>query len=154
MHAERVEMVQDPKARPPKRPNRRSKPRVWLPYIGPELVELWVEHVVPYLPATTLELVRRCKVCGRESRNIVGVEVKAHLYDQSKGELVPDLHPRRQGQGVFVADSNVNNNPIFRLEEFTKAIFCTDEVRLFIKRQGFSNVDFLEYGDIVPQPVA
>jgi hypothetical protein len=32
-----VEMIQDPKIRRPKRITKRTKPRIWLPYEGPEL---------------------------------------------------------------------------------------------------------------------
>ena len=41
-----IEMVQDPRLKRPKSP-RRAKPRVWLPYEGPTLVELVVEHREP-----------------------------------------------------------------------------------------------------------
>jgi len=148
IHVEAVEMIQDPKLKPPKRRTSRSKPRVWLPYTGPELVELWPDREVPFLPETTIIVPLRCKNCGRELREISGFEVKAHRYDPRKGELVPDLQPRVPGQGVFVASSEVAD-PIFRLQEFTEAIFCTDEVKSFIEREGFTNIDFLECGDVV-----
>lgn len=149
IRAERVEMAQDPKLRPPKRITRRTKPRIWLPYTGPELVELWPEHVVRCLPSSTLTVGTRCEVCGRESRRIEGAEVKAHLYDPDKGELVPDFQPRVPGKGLFVASSDVKDAPIFRMDEFTEAMWCTDEVKAFIQREGFTNVDFLEYGDVL-----
>lgn len=148
-HAETVEMIQDPKLKPPKRRTSRSKPRIWLPYAGPELVELWPDRIVPFLPATTIEIPYRCEDCGREMRRISGGEVKAHLYDRNKGDLVPDLQPRVPGQGVFVASSEVKDSPIFRLEEFSEAIFCTNDVKAFIESEDFTNIDFLEYGDVV-----
>ena len=149
IHAERVEMAQDPKLKPPKRVTSRTKPRIWLPYTGPELVELWPEHVVRCLPSSTLTVETRCEVCGRESRRIEGAEVKAHLYAPDKGELVPDFQPRVPGKGLFVASSDVKDAPIFRMDEFTEAMWCTDEVKAFIQREGFTNVDFLEYGDVL-----
>lgn len=149
IRAEPIEMVQDPKLKQPQRPNKRTKPRVWLPYPGPELVELWPEHTAQFLPSTTLYVGTRCDFCGRESHRLAGVEVKAHVYDREKGELVPDLQPRVPGQGVFVAASSIKNRPIFRAKEFTNAIWCTDEARSLIQSKGFTNVDFLEYGDVV-----
>jgi hypothetical protein len=79
----------------------------------------------------------------------LGGEVKSHLYDADKGILVRDLQPRVPGKGLFVAASDVKDAPIFRTEEFTRAVWCTDEVKSFIEREGFTNVDFLEYGDVV-----
>jgi hypothetical protein len=149
IHTEPVDMVQDPRLRSPKRASARNKPRVWLPYSGPELVELWLDHVTPFLPATTTQVDWHCDNCGREPRSITGVETKSHRYDQNKKDLVPDVHPRAHGQGVFVAAANVKDHPIFRLEEFSGSILCTDKVKSFIESEGFTNVDFLEYGDVV-----
>lgn len=149
IHAERVEMVQDAKLKPPRRHTSRSKPRVWLPYTGPELVELWTEHELPYLPETTTEIAFRCKACGNEPHRLSGIEIRSHLYDRERGILVPDHQPRVPGKGVFVAAAKANSAPIFRLQEFTGPILCTDEVRSFIEREGFTNVDFREYGNVV-----
>jgi hypothetical protein len=149
IHAEPVEMVQDPKLKQPKRRTSRTKPRIWLPYSGPELVELWTDHEVPYLPETTTEIPWQCKKCGNEPRMLSGFERKSHLYDREKGILVPNHQPRVPGKGVFVAASEVKDSPIFRLQEFTGPILCTDEVKSFVERQGFTNIDFREYGDIV-----
>lgn len=149
IHAEPVEMVQDPKLKRPKRPTKRTKPRVWLPYVGPELVELWPERTVPFLPHTTLDIHLRCEDCGRELPNISGFEYKAHKWNPKLMDLVPDLQPRIPGQGLFVAATEIGDTPIFRVEEFTEMILCTDEVKTFIQEKGFTNVDFWEYGDVV-----
>ena len=148
-HAENVEMVQDPKLKRPKRPASRSKPRIWLPYTGPELVELWPDCPVPFLPATTFEVAWRCEDCGNEPLQLSGIELKMQRYDSDTGELVPDHHPRVPGKGVFVSASAVGDHPIFRLTESAGTILCTDEVKSFVLREGFTNVDFGEYGDVV-----
>ena len=151
IHAGPIEMIQDPKLKRPMKPNRRTKRRIWLPYTGPELVELVVERVVPYLPSSTWELTRTCKECGRESRDLVGVGEKGHRYNIALGDLVPFHQPRIPGKGFFVAASAVGDTPIFRFRENEGGIFCTDEVKNFIEGQGFTNIDFCEYGDIVDE---
>lgn len=148
-HSESVEMVQDPKLKRPERLTKRTKPRVWLPYTGPELVELWPEHTVSFLPETTIVTSYACDDCGWEFRNISGVESKSHVYSQEMGKLVPNLKPRSPGMGVFVKASELLEAPIFHVEEFTAPILCTDEVRAFIQSKGFTNIDFLEFGDVV-----
>lgn len=149
IHPEPIEMVQDPKLKQPKKLTKRSKPRVWLPYMGPELYELWPDNIVPFLPMSTIIVITQCRVCGRSSRRISGVEVKSHLYDPDRGELVPDLHPRTPGQGLFIAAESVRDTPIFRVEEFSESIFCTDDVKSFVERECFTNIDFLEDGEIL-----
>lgn len=149
IHASDLGMVQDPRLKPPKKRTIRSKPRVWLPYTGPDLVELWPERIVSFLPTTTIIVQHKCEMCGRESLRISGPEVKAHIYDRDKNDLVPDLQPRVPGKGVVIASSEVKDSPIFRLDKFSEAIFCTDEVKSFIERERFTNIDFLEYGDVV-----
>jgi hypothetical protein len=149
IHAEPVEMVQDPKLKRPKRPNKRTKTRVWLPYTGPELVELWPDRSVPYLPETTTEVSRQCKKCGNEPIQLSGIELKWHDYDATERKLVPARTPRTPGRGVFVSASEVGSTPIFRLPKVPGPILCTDEVRSFIEREGFTNVEFREYGDVL-----
>jgi hypothetical protein len=149
IEASGIKMVQDPKLKQPKRRSSRSKPRVWLPYTGPELVELWPTRLIPFLPATTFEVAWCCEVCGYEPRQITGVEVKQHRYNRDLGILEPDIKPRAPGKGVFVSVSDVGDTPIFRLAELTGPLLCTDRVKSFIQEQGFTNVDFCEHGDIV-----
>lgn len=149
IHSEPVVMVQDPKLKQPKKRTGRTKPRVWLPYTGPELVELWPDTTAPFLPTSTITTANQCVMCGRQSRRISGIEVKSHLYNPDLGELVPDLHPRVPGQGLFIAAPNVQETPIFRVEEFSEAIFCTSHVKSFLKHERFTNIEFLEYGDVV-----
>lgn len=149
LHAGPIKMVQDPKLKRPTRPNRRTKRRVWLPYTGPELVELVVEHVVPYLPSSTTEVIGTCSGCGRERRHLVGFEEKSHRYNIALGDLVPFHQPRIPGKGYFVAASAIGDTPIIRFRENSGGIFCTDEAKTFIEDQKFTNIDFWEYGDVI-----
>jgi hypothetical protein len=60
-------------------------------------------------------------------------------------ELVKYVHPRVQGQGLFVPYIQ----GIFRVEEFPAWVFCTDNVKRLIEDREFSNVSFLQMGEIV-----
>lgn len=148
MKAGPIEMVQDPKLKRPQN-TRRAKPRVWLPYEGPPLVELVVEHYVHVRPETTTEVTSKCGVCGRESRDLVGLEVKQHLWSQKIMDLVPHHVPRVSGQGLFVARADVAKAGLFRTHQFSAAIFCTDEIKVMLEEAKFTNLDFLECGDII-----
>ena len=141
-------MVQDPKIKRPQN-LRRAKPRVWLPYEGPKFVELVVEHRVHILAESTTIVVRRCDYCGRELRNLDGVEIKQHRWSPEIMDLVPDLVPRVPGRGIFVSSSDVGAAGMFRTHEFSHPIFCTDEVKALLQSANFTNLDFLECGDIV-----
>jgi len=147
--AERIEMDQDPKLKRPKRVTKRTKPRVWLPYEGPPLVEMWIERMISYLPNTTVVVYDHCEDCGRGLRDIVGVEKVDSNWIEETADLIPYRIPRVPGQGVFVRESDLGGVKIFRVEEFTRMILCTDEVKSFIEERGFTNVDFLEYGNVV-----
>lgn len=143
-----IEMIQDPRLKRPKN-LRRAKPRVWLPYAGPPLAELVVNHYVHTLPTTTTVVMDKCAVCGRENRHLTGVEVKQHRWSQEVGDLVPHLKARVPGQGVFISHTEVDGVGLFRAKEIVPGVLCTDEVKAAIEGAKLTNIDFLEYGDVV-----
>lgn len=142
-----IEMIQDPKLKQPKNP-RRAKPRVWLPYTGPQLVELVVEHAVHILPETTTVVARQCALCGRERRHLVGAEVKQHLWSKESRTLLPLVKSRVSEQGIFVSSADVGASGFFTTYEFD-FILCTDEAKAALEEAKFTNLDFWEYGDVV-----
>lgn len=143
-----IEMVQDPKLKRPKN-LRRAKPRVWLPYTGPKLVELVIDLYVHALPETTTIVMDRCDTCGRENRHLTGVESKKRVWSPARRELVPDQTPRVPGQGLFVSCAEVGAAGLFRTYEFPGTLLCTDGVKAAIEEAKLTNIDFLEYGDLV-----
>ncbi|EMY14868.1 hypothetical protein LEP1GSC043_4149 [Leptospira weilii str. Ecochallenge] len=144
-----VEMVQDPKLRLSVRKTKR-KPRVYLPYQGPPLVELIVDKQVQLLPKTTTKIIDRCEVCGRVQRKLVGVEVKEHFWNSSSKKLITVHRHRESGKGLFVSSSDIGSNvTFFRVDEFSDAILCTDQMKKILQEKGFNNIDFLAYGEIV-----
>ena len=104
---------------------------------------------MPFLPETTFEIAYKCEDCGNEPLVLSGVEIKMYKYDIDKHVEYEEVTPRATGKGVFVAASEIGDKPIFRLKEFTGPILCTHQVKAFAEEQGFTNVEFREYGDIV-----
>jgi len=143
-----VQMMQDPKLRIPKN-KRRAKPRIWLPYEGPELIELIPTYRAPVHPSTTWEFSSLCETCGKSSKMLAGAESKMQRWDQKRQVLVPNWKAREPGKGLFISRSAIAGYPIFWAEEFSTPIFCTDEFKHFIEDRGFTNIDFLEWGEIV-----
>lgn len=143
-----IGMVQDPRLERPKRPNR-AKPRIWLPYDGPELIELISTYTVPLHDMTTQEVISRCTACGRERCQITGFQLKEHRWDSAKMVAVEYDRPRLEKQGVFLRRSDVTGHFVFRATGCPNWILCTDEFKHFIEEHGFTNIDFLEWGEIV-----
>jgi hypothetical protein len=57
--------------------------------------------------------------------------------------------PRKRGKGLFVEESQLDGCDFFRAK-YTGLTLCTDKAKNFIVERGYGNVDFLEYGDIIP----
>jgi len=82
---------------------------------------------------------------GSRCFEVVGVERREKAWDQQRMKRVTSIHSRVEGQGLFVP-------PIvglFRVEEFPAWVFCTDDVKEFLAKHGFTNVSFLEMGDVL-----
>ncbi len=151
-----VEMVQDPKVKRPLRVTKRTNPRVWLPYEGPKLFELWrTTWVHMDRGRTTARLTHRCDACGDERWELTGTELLEHRVEvirPSPHYEVRDYYvrePRQPGQGLYVRATDLAGADIFGVHEFFGWTFCTDRVREFIQQQGYTNVEFLEMGEVV-----
>jgi hypothetical protein len=127
------------------RAKRRSKkPRVQLPYRGSQLWDLWVTAWANIdLDRSTVRTVSRAD--GSEYFEVSGVERLETTWDQQRMELVERRHSRVEGHGLFVASVR----GIVRVQEFPGCILCTDDVKRLIEEHGFTNVSFLEMGDVL-----
>lgn len=143
-----ITMIQDAKLKIPKNKGR-ARPRVWLPYEGPELMELVPIRCIPEHPNTTRRITSQCEVCGQMNTELDGYELKESRWDQQKRDLVPYHRPRVRGKGLFISKANVDQCPIFRVEPFVSRVFCTDEFKFFIEEHRFTNIDFFDYGDVI-----
>jgi hypothetical protein len=140
-----VEMVQDPKLKRKRQITRRGKRRVWLPYEGPPLCEIWVTHKVrPDLDRSTLTNVTTHEKTGELRYQVEGcerIESSGVFPNRCEKRL-----PRDPGKGIYVAEADLDGADIFRIEG-PGGMFCTDRVRDFIIEQQFTNVDFFEMGE-------
>jgi hypothetical protein len=143
-----VEFYQDPKLGKPKRVTKRTKPRVWLPYQGPPLCDLWVTTWVnANLERSSLRLVSSCPVCAHKAYEVEGIEERRSQWDPIKRRLVEIHTPRAQGKGIYVWRRDLQSVDIFRLVELPGLILCTERVKVLIEEKRFTNVSFLEVGE-------
>lgn len=126
-----------------KRTSRR--PGVKLPYAGPQLWELWVTAWAELDRKRSTVKVVGTQPDGTEQYEVSGVEGREAIWDQQRLELVKKRRPRIDGQGLFVR----TEAGIFRAAEFPGWIFCTDETKELIESHDFTNVSFLEMGEVL-----
>jgi hypothetical protein len=151
-----VEMTQKRKLKRPIRPTRRAVPRVWLPYAGPELGELWLTTWVHMdRERTTAQLARRCDACGDERYELIGAEVYEHhveVIHPYPGYEARDYYtrmPRIAGQGLFVRAADLRSSDFFGVHEFSGWTFCTERVKHFFDQKQYTNVELWEMGETV-----
>lgn len=145
-----IEWYQDPKLKRPKRPQKRSKKRVWLPYEGPPVYILWATAWVHAdLDRSSLRLIKDCETCGIKRYLVEGIEEKSSRYDKELKDLVPVYNPRIPGKGIYVHEADLKGANIFRLYESPGRILCTEPLKNLIEQMGFTNVEFIEIGDVI-----
>lgn len=125
--------------KPATAPEGDTEARIWLPYEGPPVSQLIVERKVPLADRSTVEVDRICEACSTiRYKRIVGVQKKTRSLSK----------PRVEGQGLFVHGGDLKGDEIFS-PIGTSLTLCTNKVREFIESEGFSNVELLEYGDVI-----
>ena len=134
-----VKMIQT--AKPPK--TRSRIPRIWLPYKGPKLWDLWPTcwEVLDFVRSSLRWYKRRN---GTKDFKVVGVELFYSRYSIDKGVRTVCRRKRTPGKGLFVTAKR----GIFRIKECPAWIFCSNDVKELIESQKFTNVTFLEMGDM------
>jgi len=117
----------------------KSRPLISFPYQGPELVEIRAFYEIPLHSDSSVEIEECCKKCNRVTyKKFVGIEEK----NSSK-------HRKRiPGMGFFFNAEDRNDYDFFKPKD-TGFILCTDDVKNFIIRKKFTNIDFLEVGEFV-----
>jgi hypothetical protein len=144
LRASPVEFVEHPDHRLPKR-----RPRVRLPYQGPPLFELRPTTLVHFDPqATSVEVTPQ--PCGHPLLRFSGFE----RWETRRGDVpgtVSRVHiPREPGRGLIVRERELRGTGMFGLMETQGSLLlCTDAVRDFVLREGFTNVSFAEMGETI-----
>lgn len=122
-----IDMHLNPKLKRPQKITKRTKPRVWLPYEGPPLWELkptsWckLDH-----NRSGVMLDRVCNTCGRPKY----------------------IHPAFEERHLVLDRTTWAGEDIFYIQEYAGWVFCTEEVKVFIERKGFTNAGFSLDGEI------
>jgi len=145
-----IEMWQAPRIQRPRRATKRTKPRVWLPYEGPPLSELWIQTWVHTdLGRSSVRLVKVCSTCDRKFYEVTGVERRKSRWDPVAKGLVEVHTPRAEGEGIYVHRKDLQDCDIFGVCEFPIWALCTEGMKAFIQERQFTNVSFLEVGNIL-----
>jgi hypothetical protein len=141
-----VEMFQDPNLQ--RASASRRKPRVWLPYQGPALYDLWVTKRVHLdMERSSVRLVKECGTCRNRQYTVQGIERWETGWDKDRRESVKSHILRSRGLGLYVAEEALKGTGIFRTHEFPGWVLCTDPVKELVREEGFTNVSFLEVGE-------
>ncbi|MDZ4151389.1 hypothetical protein [Methylicorpusculum sp.] len=147
-----IEMFQNLKFDTLKRKPR--KPRILLPYTGPELVYLFVNSTVPIdLTRSTIEWVERD---GIRCPQLLPVYERYEIVFENFRPVGKQHFPREAGKGVFIYSSELMDASIFRfmLADYPSMVCCTEPVKNFIESHEYTNVRFREIGEIIGPPNA
>jgi len=122
-----------------KKKSKKIRKRIWLPYEGPELCEIDVVKEVDLHESSTVVIDEICSKCG-------GI-----IYGGINGVEINDSShsiPRISGKGLFVDADELDGYDIFKIK-YTWIILCTDNFKTFVESNCYTNVQFLEYGEII-----
>lgn len=110
-----------------------------------ELRDLWVTAWADLDPSrSSATMDQKCGTCGQERWTLHGAERTESTLHSNLSSLTIERVPR-SGPGVVVTSAET---AIFRIRQFPAWIFCTETVRAAIIEAGFTNVDFLEVGEV------
>lgn len=122
-----IEFWENPRLTRLKNGSRKIKPRVKLPYTGHTLwnvVPIYWCHIDHQLSGVSVA--KNCLTCGKVIYN------------------TPPWHQRH----LVVDLTTWNGVDIFHIKEYSGAIFCTERVVDLVQKFKFTNVSFLEDGEI------
>ena len=109
----------------------------WLPKEEVDLVHIYSKIYIPILPQSTVIIEKRAN--GEEYiDSYIGVE-----------SIIGTKHtPRESGKGIFIDKRELGDFDFFSIEK-SYPLLCTENVKKYIEKRRFSNVLFLEVGDVV-----
>ena len=131
--------------------NRDGKtPRRVLPTgLAHEFAEIVIKKIVPLEKTQskyTTELNR-----GKIYYKMPGLaHTKLETWNPETGRMDEIYVPREKGKGFFVPEDILDGCDLFRVSEFEGRSLCTDRFRDYVLKRGYTNVSFLEVGDIIP----
>ena len=109
----------------------------WLPKEEVDLVHIYSKINIPILPQSTVIMSK-----GNDGKNWI----KEYIGEET---LFGTKHtPREFGKGIFIDKRDLGDFDFFRIEKST-FLLCTENVKKYIEKREFSNVLFLEVGDVI-----
>ena len=109
----------------------------WLPKEEVDLVHIYSKINIPILPQSTVIMSK-----GNDGKDWI----KDYIGEET---LFGTKHtPRELGKGIFIDKRELGDFDFFRIEKST-FLLCTENVKEYIEKRGFSNVVFLEVGDVI-----
>src|SRR5438876_703670 len=90
-----------------------------------------------------------CKSCGTKDYRVEGLEKYVPARDLRTGELSPRRIPRVPGAGIFLRSRDLGGASIFGVSQLRGPTLCTEQVKAFIEEQQYTNVTFVEVGDVI-----
>lgn len=123
-----VEFFQNPKRKRAVKVTSLKKSRVWLPYSGPLLWDVLLNHWchLDHIQSE-VSIVKKCLTCEKT------------IYKT----------PRWDQRHLVLDPVSWNGEDIFRVYEYSGVIFYTEQVKKYVENAGILNVRFLEDG-IIP----
>lgn len=113
----------------------------WLPKEEVEMVALFTDINVPILPQSTVKYGISGITKEDCIKEIIG-SAKVH------GD---NIIPREKDKGLFFSEKDVGDYSFFKpMNAFF--LLCTEAVKEYVEKKQYSNIHFLEVGDIVPCP--
>jgi hypothetical protein len=141
-------MTQKEGLKKPKNPNSGTK-RIWLPYDGPIWYDLWVDQFISMdLNKSSIHYLPKEPHKEKNNFEIIGHEQIDSYRDPGTNEIVYKKTPRTPGLGIYINKKMLGSLDFFRITECCNWIFCTDPVHDYILEKKYTNVDFLEMGEI------
>ncbi len=113
----------------------------------PPLADLLADaEVSADVELSSLEIDRRCQVCGTTTWRLIGAG-RMTLVQGEDGPVREEV--QRQGVGLIVRRRDVGSNDIFKLAPLPTWTVVTDSVRDAVTEVGLTGARFFEVGSIV-----
>lgn len=127
--------------------------RVGLTQPAPQLAELRATALVAFDESRSTVVRERCDVCERTADRLDGHERWESTWNPETSLMEYKHHPRVPNGGLVIHGSELGGAEIFKLKKSwggpANYTLCTDSVKEFIGRSGWTNLTFQEVGEIV-----
>ena len=124
----------------------KRKKRVKFPYTGPELFDLSIPKVFLHADPERSSFVELPP--EPDGTIIFKTEGGAKLNFNKSTGYEWKITPRTPGKGLYVKKELVEGLLFFRIRQLPGAVFCSDIFKQLAEEHNFTNILFLEYGEL------